>query len=454
MAANRKFLQIAGSTLAKIQALSGENAVKEREILLAVDTGTLIVGTGSGAFKQIGSVPKGTSAQRTATSPVDGQLYLDTTEVMLYRGNGTEWEKCVDVIPTVKTPTAGNLVKVKADGTLEDAGHAEADVQFKLTSSTENNVLVADANGFMVDSGTAIADVQKKVASATNGDLAGLDANGFVTDSGVLAADVQTKLTTKVADNLLSVKADGFMEDSGIAKADVQTKLTSGNFADGNILKVTATGFMADSGFKFNDSGTGANDVWSAQKVTDAITSAIAGMSWQSPVKEFTTAPNGTPAAGDRFLVKATATGDFTGKEGTIAEYDGTEWKFTNPVDGMAVFIENTDHQMAYNGTAWVDISSAFTYTAGNGVDITNNTISAVVKANSGLALDSNGLSADLDATSVVIDANGKISLKVKSNDALNVDATNGVNVRIDNSSIVLNDSYQLSVKDVDFGTW
>ena len=118
MAANRKFLQIAGSTLAKIQALEGENAVKARELLVATDTGTLIVGMGSGAFKQIGSVPKGTSVQRAAATPVDGQLYLDTTEVMLYRGNGTSWEKCVDVIPTVKSPTAGDLVKVQADGTL------------------------------------------------------------------------------------------------------------------------------------------------------------------------------------------------------------------------------------------------------------------------------------------------------------------------------------------------
>ena len=48
--ANRKFLQLAGSTLAKIAALEGENAVKARELLVATDTGTLIIGTGSGAY--------------------------------------------------------------------------------------------------------------------------------------------------------------------------------------------------------------------------------------------------------------------------------------------------------------------------------------------------------------------------------------------------------------------
>lgn len=120
--ANRKFLQLAGSTLANIAALTGENAVKARELLVATDSGSLVLGTGSGAYKLIGSVPKGTTTQRNAAEPLDGQLYLDTTEVMLYRGNGTAWEKCVDVIPTVKNPTAGDLVKVQADGTLIDSG--------------------------------------------------------------------------------------------------------------------------------------------------------------------------------------------------------------------------------------------------------------------------------------------------------------------------------------------
>ena len=576
MAANRKFLQIAGSTLAKIQALTGENAVKEREILLATDTGTLIVGMGSGTFKQIGSVPKGTTTQRNAATPVDGQLYLDTTEVMLYRGNGESWEKCVDVIPTVKNPTAGDLVKVAADGTLVDSGHAEADVQFKLASSTTGDILTANANGFMADSGVAVADVQTKVAAAVDGNVATFDENGFVEDSGIAAADIQAKVANAVEDNLATFDNSGFVQDSGVAVADVQTKVASatdghvasfdengfvedssvavadvqtklstftqgdmlaadanGFMADsgiatanimqkvasatannvanlnasgevvdsgiasadlqqklasatagdiltataqgfmqdsgtaladvqlklsghteGDILTVTSTGFMADSGRSFNDSGSTVNDIWSGAKITEYVTDSISGMSWQAPVKSKSYVPAGSPAEGDRYLVIATATGAWEGKEGYIAEWDGEAWQFTAPVDGMAVFLEDTDHQMAFNGTDWVDISAGFTYTAGNGLQLVNNEFSAVAKTNGGIAIDNTGIAADVDTTSIVLDSNGKISAKVKANDALNVDSTNGLNVAIDGSAIVLDSNNALTVQDLDFGTW
>lgn len=140
------------------------------------------------------------------------------------------------------------------------------------------------------------------------------------------------------------------MSDSNIAKADVQTKLTS--FTENDILTVTATGFMQDSGKKFDDTGSSANDIWSASKITEYVTNSIAGMSWQAPVKSKTATPPASPTTGDRYLVIATATGAWAGKEGQIAEYDGTNWVFTTPVDGMAVFIEDTDHQMAYDGTS------------------------------------------------------------------------------------------------------
>ena len=36
---NRKVLKVAGSTLANIKALNGDNAIQERELLVATDTG-------------------------------------------------------------------------------------------------------------------------------------------------------------------------------------------------------------------------------------------------------------------------------------------------------------------------------------------------------------------------------------------------------------------------------
>ena len=398
MAANRKFLQLAGSTLAKIAALNGENAVKARELLVATDKGLLILGTGSGEYKTIGAVIRDTLANQSNYTPEAGILFFDTTNSELYIGSGSAWERAqYQAIPLVTSATAGDLVKVKADGTLEDSGHAEADVQFKLTSSTTGHVLTADASGFMADSGTALADVQTKLGTFTAGHILTANDSGFMADSGTAAADVQTKVSGATTDNVASFTSNGFVEDSGIAKADIQTKLTTKTTGDvlkvdangfmedagflaadvqqkltghtsGNILTVNAQGFMADSGTKLDDTGTSASDLWSAAKITEYVTSSISGMSWQAPVKSVVTAPAGTPAEGDRYLVKATATGAFAGKEGKIAEYDGSSWVFTNPVDGMALFVEDTDEQYAYNGTAWVNISAGFTYTAGAGL--------------------------------------------------------------------------------------
>ena len=55
--------------------------------------------------------------------------------------------------------------------------------------------------------------------------------------------------------------------------------------------------------------------------------------SWQAPVKAAQYVPASDPAAGDRYLITATATGAWSGKEDQIAEWDGTEWQYTTPVD-------------------------------------------------------------------------------------------------------------------------
>ena len=120
----------------------------------------------------------------------------------------------------------------------------------------------------------------------------------------------------------------------------------------------------------------------------------------------------------------------------------------------MAVFLEDTDHKMAYNGTSWVDISAGFTYTAGNGIDLTNNAFSAVANGDAGIAVDGNGIAAVVDTTSIVFDGNGAISAKVKANDVLNVDSTYGLNVALDGSTVVKNASNQIEVNNLDFGTW
>ncbi|GAI87497.1 unnamed protein product, partial [marine sediment metagenome] len=56
----------------------------------------------------------------------------------------------------------------------------------------------------------------------------------------------------------------------------------------------------------------------------------------------------------DRYLVIATATGDWAGEENNIAEWNGTSWDFTIPNKGFAVWLEDATVVKVYNGTIWV----------------------------------------------------------------------------------------------------
>ncbi len=86
----------------------------------------------------------------------------------------------------------------------------------------------------------------------------------------------------------------------------------------------------------------------------DFVESLVQGLDWQQSVLGELDTPPGTPAAGDRYLVIATATGDWVGRENDIAEWDGSAWVFTSPNEGFAAWIEDTNVQKVWNGTAWV----------------------------------------------------------------------------------------------------
>jgi len=88
------------------------------------------------------------------------------------------------------------------------------------------------------------------------------------------------------------------------------------------------------------------------------VESLVQGLDWQESVLGELDTPPGTPAAGDRYLVIATATGDWVGHENDIAEWNGTSWDFTTPNKGFAVWIEDVQKQKNFNGTAWVFFGS------------------------------------------------------------------------------------------------
>lgn len=63
--------------------------------------------------------------------------------------------------------------------------------------------------------------------------------------------------------------------------------------------------------------------------------------------------PPGSPSLGDRYIVGASATGDWASKENEIAYYDGDGWIFKTPKNGWRCWVEDEDRFYVYFNSAW-----------------------------------------------------------------------------------------------------
>lgn len=63
--------------------------------------------------------------------------------------------------------------------------------------------------------------------------------------------------------------------------------------------------------------------------------------------------PPASPAAGHTYIVAATATGAWSGKEGQVAVWDGTVWAFYAPRIGWVAYIEDEEKLSAYKAAGW-----------------------------------------------------------------------------------------------------
>jgi hypothetical protein len=72
-------------------------------------------------------------------------------------------------------------------------------------------------------------------------------------------------------------------------------------------------------------------------------------------VKSVTATPPGTPAGGDRYIVGASATGAWSGKDGQIAQWDSVAraWNFYVPKQGWEVRADDTHQSWIYHSGAW-----------------------------------------------------------------------------------------------------
>lgn len=63
-------------------------------------------------------------------------------------------------------------------------------------------------------------------------------------------------------------------------------------------------------------------------------------------------APPGSPAAGDVYIVGASPTGAWAGKAGQVAYFDQV-WRFISPRPGLCLWLNDEQALCRYNGTVW-----------------------------------------------------------------------------------------------------
>lgn len=63
--------------------------------------------------------------------------------------------------------------------------------------------------------------------------------------------------------------------------------------------------------------------------------------------------PPASPAAGDSYIVAAAPTGEWAGKAGQVAVWDGTLWRFGAPRLGWVAYIEDEEVLSAYKAAGW-----------------------------------------------------------------------------------------------------
>jgi len=64
-------------------------------------------------------------------------------------------------------------------------------------------------------------------------------------------------------------------------------------------------------------------------------------------------APPGSPTDGDSYIVAASGSGDWSGKDNNIAIDIAGTWFFIAPVEGMNVYLQDENTDAMWNGSAW-----------------------------------------------------------------------------------------------------
>ena len=81
----------------------------------------------------------------------------------------------------------------------------------------------------------------------------------------------------------------------------------------------------------------------------------LGSFEWQQSIidKDLSTPVGLTPSKGNRYIVKTTGSGDWTGHSNAIATYNGATWDFVEATEGLVCYIKDEDLVYIYT-TSWI----------------------------------------------------------------------------------------------------
>lgn len=162
----------------------------------------------------------------------------------------------------------------------------------------------------------------------------------------------------------------GLIDGSFIDESAIDHGLLTGLGDDDHTIYSLVDGTRAFTGTVGGITPTASNHLTTKQYV-DAVAQ---GVDWQDSVLSLSgCTPPVSPSVGDRYIVcSSSGTGDWSGLEDNVVEYDGATWSGTEPNEGFAAWVEDEDALYIYNDVyptgEWVKFGSTVTHNNLSGI--------------------------------------------------------------------------------------
>ena len=312
----------------------------------------------------------------------------------------TAWVNLLQAEYMAVTDTNGYFTASDVEGILDEIFENKAD---RVESTSAPTVSDDSDDGYQT--GTVWVNTTSNtvyvLVDATAGAAIWMDVSSLETEDiedivgAMVSGNTETGITVTYDDGngkldfAVATATDSVLGIASFSNSDFDVTAGAVSIKDDSIIvdylahNIDATGIGFDSdkvdGRDVDDSGSSTDDLWTAAKIINYVDQFSIGLDWQDSVldKDLNDPP-GSPSSGDRYLVSwpaASATGDWTGHDNELAEWDGSAWQFTSVSEGMAMWIEDEDVVYTWNGTDWVKMSSTQQHNnqaglqGGNGTD-------------------------------------------------------------------------------------